>query len=92
MSSAGCRSAVNQFVLNYAEIMVIKIRNMNIAKYMLVRIKACLFSMRAPDTVNSTLDFESSQLRSSLNRLVSSYLNPSRQKRRILSTFWNSTF
>lgn len=59
---------------------------------MLVRIKVCLFSMRAPETVNSTLDFESSQLLSSLNRLVSSYQNPSRQKRRILSTFWNSTF
>lgn len=70
----------------------IKIRNMDIAKYMLVRIRVCLFSVRAPESVNSTLDFESSQLLSSLNRLVSSYQNPSRQKRRILSTFWNSTF
>lgn len=75
-----------------AEIMVIKIRNMDIAKCMLVRIRVCLFSVRAPETVNSTLDFESSQLLSSLNRLVSSYQNPSRQKRRILSTFCNSTF
>lgn len=76
----------------HAEIMVIKIRNMDIAKYMLVRIRVCLFSVRAPETVNSTLDFEASQLLSSLNRLVSSYQNPSRQERRILSTFCNSTF